>query len=113
MARVPHIQDPEAFCRDFISAFLRPGRGRMPKRDIDVLELHLLDAHSDVSKVDRETARSLGSTPARIRRLRADARDAELDSTSWPRGFSSLKDGSNFLDPPTPPTAVNMQWAPS
>ena len=80
MARIPTIQDPERFCREFVAAYLRPGLGRMPKRDIDVLVLHLLDLYSDVPENDWEAARKLGSSPTRVRGLRADAMYMLTDS---------------------------------
>ena len=74
MARTPNIEEPEKFCREFVAADLRPGLGRMPKRDIAILALHLLDRYSSVPSNNWEAARTLGSTPLRIKGLRADAR---------------------------------------
>jgi hypothetical protein len=41
--------------------------------------------------------------------LKGGVGDAELDSTSWLRGFTSLNDGPNFLDAPRPLRASHGQ----
>ena len=61
--------------REFFETYRRPGFGRMPKREVDVLVFHLLERHGRLyDRSDTELAQALGSTPRRLRGLRTDAR---------------------------------------
>ena len=63
------------FGHEFFEMYRRPGFARMPKREIDILVFHLLEQHAGLAgRSETALAQELGSTPARIRGLRTDAR---------------------------------------
>ena len=65
-----------AFARDFLTHYRRAGFGRLPKREVDVLVVHLLERYADgvSSRSDTELACEFGTTPSRVRGWRTDAR---------------------------------------
>jgi len=73
MPDLPKIEDPEAFYTEFVTAYLRAGLARMPKRDLDILVLRLLDRYTDLGELGPwEIARRHGSTPTRVKNLRTE-----------------------------------------
>ena len=67
--------DWQAFGQSFFEHYARSGYGRLPKRDIDVLVMHLLMQHGALDgSSDWDLARELRTTPTKVRNLRADAR---------------------------------------
>lgn len=65
------IRRPSNFCNTFLEHYLGGGLGRMQKRDIDVLVMHLLiaDGRYQFPKDTFKAARELSLTEARIRNL--------------------------------------------
>lgn len=66
-----NIHGPAAFCENFLKHYLAGGLGRMQKRDIDVLVMHLLiaDGRYSFPKDTFKAARELKLTEARLRNL--------------------------------------------
>lgn len=66
--------DWASFGREFFDHYTRGGFGRMPKRDLDVLVMHLLIRHGKLELLpDWTLAEAVRSTPRKVRSLRADA----------------------------------------
>lgn len=65
------IQKPASFCKFFLENYLAGGLGRMQKRDIDVLIMHLLiaDGRYQFPKDIFKAARELSLTETRVRNL--------------------------------------------
>lgn len=65
------IRRPANFCEEFLSNYLAGGLGKMQKRDIDVLVMHLLisDGRYKFPKDLYKAARELSLTEARVRNL--------------------------------------------
>ena len=65
------IRKPSRFCEVFLSNYLAGGLGRMQKRDIDVLVMHLLiaDGRYQFPNDIFRAARELSLTEARVRNL--------------------------------------------
>ncbi len=66
----------ESFARAFLDRYQQAGFGRLPKREIDVLVLHLLERYAPryADESDTALARQLGTTPSRVKGWRTDAR---------------------------------------
>jgi len=88
------LNDPEAFAHGFLEEFMRSGFGSMPKRDMEIMVLHLLvrdgqyDLPSDLFKACRE----LKLTETRVRSLyqSLQLKYALYDETEAKRRFAEL-----------------------
>lgn len=70
-----NLKSPKEFAMEFLEHYLARGLGSMTKRDLDILVVHLLDRHADISlEKNQPLSLRLRTTESRLRTLRYEAR---------------------------------------